>query len=593
VENILDIRKGGLAVALSFFIALLVSGCGCERSQSVTDADTSGTCAGRCGTIGTLVCGNCEYGYHCNEAQYCVEIPGNDIDFWREELDEDSVDVDLVDRDMALTEHEYPDMLEDPYKTSYPDEDRNIAYIYYGDIDIVATDPENVRGQLWDKKYQGPSVPLDECVPVPFDACADYYPHEAQIIENSPIVIGLPNGECGETKNPLVANHSCDYLLTPGCWGTFEIGDRLHVSEKNGKFLFGIAGGKVVQTWQAESAYLYDMSTRSAIRYGRAYSEGVVTDDYLFLISSDQSVSSTGNPRQVVYYDFAVNQYGFAYKGAPFYGTSDFRASEKYLFMLAYYETDGSGDDARILYTKVGEWDKWKELTYKKNTLQGIERRPYFPSMLDNLVVYADYDYEITLCDLDQGDLGCKNIKRSGEMGHTPVLRDKKTLYYAGTRTIDSQNFSVDLVETNVADLSNVTYRTILTIDNMPVNILDVDDKYLLYGKAPVYDPQSLAKSTTHICYYRFSDGKTFCMGEAWDETVFKLRGLFWKHWLVYETAWNVSKELVVRDMECYCDAYPDQCPFDDYTPKTDGIKALTTTSSVFNKFSNLMDKLW
>jgi len=575
---------------LMFFLAVA-----CNFSKAENDTDPSKVCVGRCGMIGTVICGNCEYGFTCNTAQYCVEIPGNDVDFWMEEKDEDTVDIDLVDRDMVLTEHEYPDMLEDPYKTSYPDEDRNIAYIYYGDIDIVASDPENVRGQLWDKKFQGPSKPLDECIPVPFDACADHYPHEAQIIENSPIIPGYPDGKCIEKKNVEVATHSCDYLLTPGCWGTFEIGDRLHVSEKNGKFLFGIAGGKVVQTWQAESAYLYDMSTRSAIRYGRAYSEGVVTDDYLFLISSDQSVSSTSNPRQVVYYDFAGNQYGFAYKGAPFYGTSDFRASEKYLFMLAYYETDGSGSDARIIYSKVGEWDKWKELTYKKNTLQGLERRPYFPSMLDNLVAYYDWDYQVTLCDLDKGDSGCRKLTREGETGFTPLIKDANTVYFAtSSSTDDFQTFTIKVIEAKINDLTNITYKTLFSFDNMRMNMYDLDDKYLVYNKELVYANGGAPEdSVSVLCYYRFSDGKNICMQEDWDQKSYKLRAFFWKHWLVYETAWNVSKELVVRDMECYCDAYPDQCPFDDYTPKTDGIKALTTTSSVFNKFSNLIDKLW
>jgi hypothetical protein len=31
--------------------------------------------------------------------------------------------------------------------------------------------------------------------------------------------------------------------------------------------------------------------------------------------------------------------------------------------------------------------------------------------------------------------------------------------------------------------------------------------------------------------------------------------------------------DLVVRDLECYCDLYPSKCPLSDYTPNTENPK--------------------
>jgi len=66
--------------------------------------------------------------------------------------------------------------------------------------------------------------------------------------------------------------------------------------------------------------------------------------------------------RHLLYYDKDNNKYGYALKFAETPSELvDVRASETYLFMSAYF--GGTATDMRLLYTKIGEWDKWKELT--------------------------------------------------------------------------------------------------------------------------------------------------------------------------------------------------------------------------------------
>jgi hypothetical protein len=45
---------------------------------------------------------------------------------------------------------EAPDMSDNPYWEEYSDSDKNIAYYYYGDEPVKASDPEDVK-KLWSK----------------------------------------------------------------------------------------------------------------------------------------------------------------------------------------------------------------------------------------------------------------------------------------------------------------------------------------------------------------------------------------------------------------------------------------------------------
>ena len=59
------------------------------------------------------------------------------------ETDDSNQDADIDD--------EIPDMSGNPYWKEYSDSDKNVAYYYYGDEPVKASDPEKIR-ELWSKK---------------------------------------------------------------------------------------------------------------------------------------------------------------------------------------------------------------------------------------------------------------------------------------------------------------------------------------------------------------------------------------------------------------------------------------------------------
>ena len=110
-----------------------------------------------------------------------------------------------------------------PYWEEYSDSDKNIAYYYYGDKPVKASDPEDVKA-LW-SKLCGITKYL-ECEPAPYDLCAENYPFEAQIING-------PNS--GSRVESTAGKFQCDALLTPGKWYTDEITNKVKLSEFEGK----------------------------------------------------------------------------------------------------------------------------------------------------------------------------------------------------------------------------------------------------------------------------------------------------------------------------------------------------------------------
>jgi hypothetical protein len=71
------------------------------------------------------------------------------------------------------------------------------------------------------------------------------------------------------------------------------------------------------------------------------------------------------------------------------------------------------------------------------------------------------------------------------------------------------------------------------------------------------------------ICFYNFSSEKVTCMDEPFDLEFQKNEGYIYKNKIVFRS----YMDLVVRDLECYCDLYPSKCPLSDYTPNTENPK--------------------
>jgi len=472
-----------------------------------------------------------------------------------DETDEVNPDADIDDeweRDIEM-----PDMSGNPYWEEYSDSDKNIAYYYYGDKPIKASDPEDVKA-LWSKKCV-----LDvclQCESAPYDLCAENYPFEAQIING-------PNS--GSRVESTAGEFQCDALLTPGKWYTSEISNTIRFSEKDGKVWYYINNGTT--SWQGGSTLAYDLTTRKVERIGRGYMDGWQNNKYYFVSTYDYRVDSmnedsqyyASSNRHLLYYDKTGNKYGYALKFAETPSELvDVRASETYLFMSAHFADDAS--DMRLLYTKIGEWDKWKELTYKKDTLFGGQRRAGYPSMIDSFVVYFDYDIQVQFCDLSKGDAGCFRVSKNDEYGRYPVFKDKNTVIYSSEKTTGTGR---SLIQADITDKNNIKYKTLYYGSEIKsIFPADMDNEKIMFIRNY---PNGGEEYALDICFYNFSSEKVTCMDEPFDLAFQKNEGYIYKNKIVFRS----RLDLVVRDLECYCDLYPAKCPLSDYTPNTENPK--------------------
>ncbi|HPA56976.1 MAG TPA: hypothetical protein PLT70_06070, partial [bacterium] len=363
-----------------------------------------------------------------NDAEIDADSVKKDTDLTDSSHDNDA---DIQDKDISVNDDddgddwppkddkELPDLADDPYGTFYSDYDKNIAYEYYGDFDVVAQDPDEVR-KLWNKKAGIKN--MLECETMPFDFCAENYPFEPQIIDGP----YAPSNESYYEGLPQIT-YKCDALLTPGHWETSTLVNEkiFHGRENYFEYYMDTATG----SWQAGGVYLYDIEKKQVLRIIRGILSYGFNSNSLFFSSYDMSINILQKESLYygerflypLYYNFKEHKYGHMWKmqnSESIFTINDLRVSDTHVLMTAYFGQNGM--DGRIMYTKIGEWDKWKELTYKKDTLYGFDRRAGCGNMTGQYIVYYDYDLEIQFCDLEKGDAGCFRLSRDTEEGREP-----------------------------------------------------------------------------------------------------------------------------------------------------------------------------
>ena len=493
------------------------------------------------------------------------EIQDEDSDSQESEIVDDSEEMPDQDNDSDTDSEDddwqrdidIPEMSDDPYFEAYGDADFNVAYYYYGDDPTPAQDPENVKA-LWSKKC-GVSK-CYECEPKHFDLCAENYPFEPQIVDDSK--------DYDFQKTTTAGKFQCDALLTPGFWKTSDLAISMQLNEFEGKILYYMDGGTYT-SWQGGGSYVYDLNTRKVERYSRDYMDGWQNKRYYFISTYDYRIDSLHKDslyygeknRHLLYYDKETNAYGAAFK---FSETPreilDIRSSDTCLFATMYFENANN----KILYTKIGEWDKWKELTYKKETLYGNSRRAGYPSMIGSFVTYFDYDIQVQVCDLDIGDSSCFQVSRADEYGRYPIFKDKNTVIYSSEKISGTGR---SLVEADISDKNSIKYRTIY--DDSKMNSLqpqDIENNNLLFGRK--YSNGG-SEDVKDVCLYDYKTEKIVCMNEDFDLEFDKDDGVLYKNLYIFRSV----QDLVVRDLECYCDFYPNKCPLIEYKPNPENPK--------------------
>lgn len=486
-----------------------------------------------------------------------------DDEFANGDTDSESNDLDS-DTDSGKPDKDYDfETSDDPYCEAFSFSDYNIAYHYYADKPTTANDPENIK-DLWSKNCV--LSKCDECEPKPYDLCAENYPFEPQIIDDSKNYVGQ--------KTTVAGKFQCDALLTPGFWQSNDLAISMVFNELDGKVLLMLDHTNL--SWQSGGAYVYDLNTRKIERLGRGYLDGWQNKKYYFFTTFDYKIDSSHQDspyygpknRHLLFYDKETYTYGKAFKmdETPT-EILDVRANDTYIFASIHFKRDAS--DMRIMYTKIGEWDKWKELLYQKETLHGNNRRAGYPSMIGSYVTYFDYNtpIQVQFCDLAVGDSSCFRVSRKDENGRHPIFKDKNTIIYSAQKTNGSGHY---IISADISDKNNIKYSELYNGGTMAIAPYDIDDegKYILI-KRRYENPENSEKDIHDYCFYRFSDKATVCFDEAFDLEIDKSEGYISHNKLVFIS----TQDLVVRDLECYCDFYPNKCPLIDYTPNPENPK--------------------
>ena len=455
---------------------------------------------------------------------------------------------------------------DDPYADR-----ENFLYKYYGNYDVIADDPEQVRATLWKYKFStvnGCSI-RNQCSkgPIhPYEACADNYPFEPILIED------WPNQDDTVVKNENILKNKCDGLMTPEKrWQNDWIyGRDPEYFAKNGKVVF------IMKSYYAPvvGTFVFDIPTRQLIKIG----DGAANLDFngkMVLMSTYNKSINDDSPdlpnyqmpvQEIIYYDIEKHKYGYAWYGEKFYGINYMGLGDTYA-MMSYQTKPNDSGEMKVVYTKIGDWKNWKELKKFTTGDAGFVIARY-PHLSGSQVVFQNYDIATIFCDLEKGDDGCVKVSLDEELTYFPkIIGDRKIIYHAVTYEQESKLEKIILVELNKD--GSVKSRDVLIHDDRINGIRDVNNDFLLYsikiGETENEHPISAP------CYYRFSDKKTVCLDSDEDAVFTKHYSYIpgYGRYLVYQHYFDY----VLRDMECYCDYHPDRCPYSDYTPNPDNPK--------------------
>ena len=519
-----------------------------------------------------------------------ADSDGSDAESIDEDADSQDVDVnpsDDSDSESSVPSQEEPDngsgcpIVEgdqDYEKLWLTDDDpyadrENFLYKYYGDYNVAADDPEQVRATLWKyhfSSYNGCRI-YNQCSKAdihPYEACADNYPFEPILIED------YPNQDDTVVKNENILKNKCDGLMTPEKrWKNDWIyGRDPEYFAKNGKVVF------IMKSYYAPGVvgtFVFDIPTRQLIKIGDGAAKLDFNGHTVLMSTYNKSINDDSPDlpgyqmpvQEVIYYDIEKHKYGYAWYGEKFYGINYLGLGDSYAMMSYQTKPDDYGE-MKVVYTKIGDWKNWKEL--KKFTDNGMDWvAAIYPNFYGSQVVFLNYDVAAIFCDLEKGDDGCVKVSDEKEKAYSPKMVGDRKIIYISTSYDENGAELNNIIQLELNKDGSVKSRDILIHDDRINAIRDVNNEFLLYsikiGETENEHPISAP------CYYRFSDKKTVCLDSEED-------ALFTKHYsympgygryLVYQHYFDY----VLRDMECYCDYHPDRCPYSDYTPNPDNPK--------------------
>ncbi|HNT27800.1 MAG TPA: hypothetical protein PKH10_06450, partial [bacterium] len=352
--------------------------------------------------------------------------------------------------------------------------------------------------------------------------------------------------------DPKILQNSYDYILTPYCWDTFS-------SEFP---IYSLTGSTLSFYSSTASPYdggdfIYDLDSRKLTRIGRGMGVSPFSNgEYFFSRTTDYSTVWEESYEEVVfYYHFGNKTYGNAWKMPQKLSyVRNIVASDQYIAMNLVPLTGNRYEPLRGYYTKIGEWDKWVELNFGTYPSYGIGK----PEIQGSYLVsynYIDNLLRVFFCDLAKGESSCRIVSKAGEIARKPIWGAKNTFYYS----VEEENDGATVYRSTIGFVDGLGTKLIslpIFSSDKYMQVYQASEDFLLYLK---YIKEGSPFDIYDVCYYRFSDKKHFCLEDGINSDIEYQAPYFYDKWIVFQSKYD----LIIRDMDGYCQEHPENCPFE------------------------------
>ncbi len=419
----------------------------------------------------------------------------------------------------------------------FPYEDKNgkTTFCRKCDLPAPANDPQCIRN-LWEMNNRliMERFPDYYCYPLPCDVT------DKAVKNDSPII-----GKC---------EIDVESKIYHGSTGVFKQGDIW-----DGKIgMYASAGKNIDEKYIVVGSLLYDIETKKYTMVSWSTPKQAYKHDrFIFL---------TGNTYDMQGYLASAKKtdsgwkYEFIYKNE--WNAVEFiyppAIGENYV-LINVTRANGTAPK-EILYASVDDWN-WKKLG---------EGTVIYPQIFDGKAVF-NYDKNIWLCDLKKSptdiENDCKKINRDDEVASAPFpnKQNYEKIAYNGGNGLD---------KFVVADLSkDPTEYSELDIQPKSPDLISYtsgqwDGDIIVFSE--MYD-YSEVDVDYRLCYHSISKGKKSCFPnpDPYENQMGYIYGGVEGKYITYQP----TGALILRDMECYCAEYPDQCLYDDYMSETTILK--------------------
>ncbi|HQO92311.1 MAG TPA: hypothetical protein PLX56_08290, partial [bacterium] len=483
------------------------------------------------------------------ESEVLTDMDGINTDIDSLKQDNDVADKDTQpdeSNDIELPDYDYPAGKEGdsgcpsllnagfPYK----DGDGKITFCRKCDLPAPANDPQCVRN-LWEMNNRRimEEYPETYCYPLPCD-----------VTKKAGITVAPAIGKCDIDATGKIYQGSTG-VFKQGDISDGKIGMYVTASKKvDGKYI--VIGSLHYDIATQKYTMVAHASSKQAFRNNRFIFTGANWSDKQNYVISASKVEN-GWKYEAVYAN-EWNKIEFIYPPA---------VGENFVLMNVQKAVN-VGEDAgpqNILYASVKDWN-WKKLG---------EGQIMDPSIVQD-TAFFNYNKSIWACDLTKSPTdiatGCRKVSRDGEKATAPAVKK-------GSKNFVIYSAGEGYYQVVMADLTNeiITYKQLdmmITPDLISFAPGQWDGDILAFDELYQFSEVDIDFRT---CYYSISKNKKVCFPNP--SSYGKPMGYIYAGVEGKYITYQPTGAIILKDMECQCKEYPDQCLYNEYMPETPVLK--------------------